>query len=305
MTAADPLGDIFSREALERLANTSQTEELALRLRVITGRGLVSGSMRERQKQFLEAQRSAWSDYVNAAHACGLFEEPHGADLVSRLRGVDDENFRSAIAECQGAWYLGRKLGLEVSARPVGKGSSELEFLLKLPDGEVHVEVKSPLREAISAGSVDDSDILDRCLADASRQFKKETRNLLMLVGRLTLGVSIRRFFVKAFYADQRWEIVRETSEFRTEFDPTGRFLKVWPGEAGPRHTRVSGVLYVEENIRSHDLGDGSWNFRAEHDALMMHNPSALHSLPEESWGDCPQLVSRGDVMQWTDGHAV
>jgi hypothetical protein len=48
---------------------------------------------------------------------------------------------------------------------------------------------------------------------------------------------------------------------------------------------------------------DNEW--RAEHDALMMHNPNALHPLPDEPWGDCPQLVPRGNAMEWTDGQRV
>jgi hypothetical protein len=250
---------------------------------------------------------------VEAAVACGLFDEPHRSELVSRLSGVHDENFRSAMAECEAAWYLGSKLGLAVSARPPGGGNSELELLVTLPDGDVHVEVKAPFRDAIADGivrHVDDSDILDRCLADASRQFKKSTRNLIMLVGRITLGTRARRFFIDAFYATRKWLITKHlvthtTGPLRTEFEPTGRFLKVWPGNKGPRHTRVSGVLYVEERIRDYRRPDGTLGLRAEHDVLMFHNPNALHPLPEGPWGDCPQLVTRGEAMEWTDGADV
>ena len=38
--------------------------------------------------------------------------------------------------------------------------------------------------------------------------------------------------------------------------------------------------------------------------ALMMHNPNTLRPLPEEPW-DRPQLVARGELMEWTDGAQV
>jgi hypothetical protein len=261
---------------------------------------------------WLDAQRSAWNGYLRAADSCGLLADPYGKDLAARLTNVSDVQFRSAMAECQAAWYLSKKLGLDASARPRGKGASELELLVKLPDGDVHVEVKSPLRVGIADGvarELDDSDILDRCLADASKQLREDARNLVMLVGRLTLGVDARRFFVKAFYAQEKFVIPilanRTRGPARIEYDLTGRFLKVWPGEDRPRHTRVGGVLFVEENIRPLMSPDGEEVHRVDNDALMMHNPNALHPLAEEPWGDCPQLVLRGDAMEWTDGVAT
>jgi hypothetical protein len=209
------------------------------------------------------------------------------------------------MAECQAAWYLRRKLGLEVTSRPIGKAASELALLVALPGGDVSVEVKSPFRDALADGvarTVHDSDILGQRVADASRQLDEKPCNLVMLVGRMTLGVEVRRFFIKAFYAAEVMVFDHATGRARTEFRDPGLFLKVWPGEDGPRHRRVGGVLYVEENIRSHESPAGALGMRAEHDALMMHNPMAHQPLPEAPWGDCPQFVPRGERMEWTDG---
>src|SRR5439155_11754781 len=117
-----------------------------------------------------------------------------------------------------------------------------------------------------------------------------------------TLSVNHRRFFVKAFYAAEKWLINRNTGETWIEYDRTGRFLRVWPGEQGPRHTRIGGVLFVQENIRPYVSVEGEEEHRADNDALMMHNPNALKPLPEEPWGDCPQMVVRDGAIVWTDG---
>jgi len=310
---SDRLRAIFTDNVLNQLKRAPVTDALAYRIHVLTGDGLDDGPARGWQVQFCDTQQAAWSNYLEAGARHGLLDDPHGKELTSRLRGVDDENFRSAMAECEAAWYLGSKLGLDVSARPRGRARSELELLVKLPDGEVHVEVKSPLREPVFDGlarTVDDSDILDRCVGDASKQFDKDARNLLMLVGRMTLGARARRFFIDAFYARRVMVFTKnlgthEVGPMRTEFRDPGRFLRVWPGESGPRHTRISGVLYVEERIRERRAENGEIECGAEHDVLMFHNPHALRRLPEDPWGNCPQVVLRGEDLEWTDGEAI
>lgn len=309
----DALRAIFSREVMAQLAAQPQSERLAERLRILNAsRPLPSDRNSVRRVKWLLAHRVAWDAYVEGAFHCGLFDGKHGEDLRARLADHNQENFRAALAECEAAWFLACHLQLSVSARPAGRASRPLDLLVALPGGDVNVEVKSPFREPqLGGGWVDDSDILERCLADASKQFDEGRRNLLLLVGRLTLPIEDhRRFFSKAFYADQHIAIRfdSDTGEQighpNMQYTPNGKFLKQW-GKEGTRHKRVSGVLFVQETFRVFESMGGEWKFFADHDALMMHNPHAALPLPEEPWGHYPQFVRRGDELLWTDGHEV
>lgn len=311
----DTMKAIFTEGVMRRLARATQTMSLQWRRLVLTASGPTPSDWSDVDLILrARAQRAAWEAYIDAARAVGLLDPPHDRDLVQRLTSVDDDQFRSAIAECLAAWYFGGKLGLPTSARPTGNRNRPLELLVKIPEGDMHVEVKSPLVEPICDGvarSFDDSGILEDRLAKAASQFGTDAMNLLFLTGRLTLPImDCRRFLSKAFYADQRmvFPINRRSGEpagpMRVEYTPDGRFLKNW-GDQGPRHTRVSGVLFVEEHIRDRPTIGRERLRMVFHDALMMHNPNAVRPLPEDVWGDCPQLVRRGDELLWTDGHRV
>src|SRR5262245_16432682 len=110
----DLLADLFTDEVIERLRSAPQTKALKYRVLVIT-------LERPIQVPWIPAHRAAWMAYLDAAATCGLLADPHAKDLVARLTSVDDEQFRSAMAECQAAWYLTKKLGLDATARPPGK----------------------------------------------------------------------------------------------------------------------------------------------------------------------------------------
>ncbi len=311
----DRMKSIFDDGVMRRLARAPQTMSLQWRRLVLTATGPTPSDWIDADLLLrARAQRAAWEVYVDAAHAVGLLDPPHDRDLVQRLASVDDDQFRSAIAECLAAWYFRGRLGLPTSARPTGNRNRPLELLVKIPEGDVHVEVKSPLVEPICDGvarSVDDSGLLEDRLAKAASQFGHDTMNLLFLTGRLTLPImDHRRFLSKAFYADQRMVIPigKSTGEqagpMRVEYIPDGRFLKHW-GDEGPRHTRVSGVIFVEEHIRDIPTIGRESKRMVFHDSLVMHNPNATHPLPEDMWGDCPQFVRRGEELLWTDGHSV
>ena len=60
-----------------------------------------------------------------------------------RLTSVEDDQFRSAISECLAAWYFRGMLGLPTSARPTGNRNRPLELLVKIPEGDMHVEVSN------------------------------------------------------------------------------------------------------------------------------------------------------------------
>lgn len=127
---------VFPKKVIEQLRNMAHpTDQLQDRLKKITGR----------PKNFLPWKR-AWVDYIEAAWAGGMFDGDDGKELLARLRGVDDEGFRSAIAECFACWFFAKQLELPVSPRPQGRPGKKLEFLVQFPTGSACVEVKAPYR---------------------------------------------------------------------------------------------------------------------------------------------------------------
>ena len=56
------------------------------------------------------AERAAWDTYLAAGFACGLLDGEHGSDVLARLTGIDDDNFRLAMAECMVAWFFAARL---------------------------------------------------------------------------------------------------------------------------------------------------------------------------------------------------
>jgi hypothetical protein len=145
---SEPLWAIFTPDVIRRLSLVGNpSRDLDFRLQVLAAGGLNSHIPRG---QALRACKAAWEVYLFAAFACGLFDGTHGADLRSRLTGVDDDNFRSAMSECLAAWYLGGKRKLPVEARPEGRPGHPLEFVVKISDGDIGVEVKAPYRPITS-----------------------------------------------------------------------------------------------------------------------------------------------------------
>ena len=135
----------------------------------------------------LEGKRALWQRWLHAASSCGLFVGKDGNDLLSRLRGRDDNGFRSALAECMVCWAFSDDLGLRISPRPQGRDGSVLEFLVQAPSQEMNVEVKSPrnLDELANpdGGAVDVSApaaALARALDKAAKQFNERIANVLV-----------------------------------------------------------------------------------------------------------------------------
>jgi hypothetical protein len=109
---SEPLWAIFTPDVIRQLSLVGKpSRDLELRRQVLAAGGLNSHAPRG---QALRARKAAREVYLFAAFACGLLEDPHGADLRSRLTGVDDDNFRSAMSECLAAWYLAGKRKLPV-----------------------------------------------------------------------------------------------------------------------------------------------------------------------------------------------
>ena len=141
---AEPLWNVFTPAVLAKLQRvTTPSPALTWRLRVLGADGLSPDDSPR-------AHKSAWEVYLLAAFACGLFEGHHGTELRARLTGVNDDNFRSALDECLATWYLAGPRKLQIEPRPEGRSDHALEFALKLPEGDIKVEVKSPFRPITS-----------------------------------------------------------------------------------------------------------------------------------------------------------
>lgn len=128
--------------------------------------------------------------------------------------------------------------------------------------------------------------------------------------------------------------------DLRTEFRPSGKFLNtrkpsgsLLKQDGSPAYRRMSAILCIEETLeckcpgpylavlRSH-ANDGTlgmdWSTIERqkqkhlssanqtwigHEVLILHNPYALHQIPDSVFGDTVQLIPRGGVMEWTDGY--
>ena len=255
----------------------------------------------------LRATRLIWGHYLAGAEAAGLFQEGCTADMLARLRSADDENFRSALAECAAAWYLRDVLGFALEARPCGRNARQLEFVASVEDLEFHVEVKSPHRARPESGSWsgDDSDLLQSAMKSAEKQFDNDVANLLVIVPDLRTDVfDNRRQVVSAFFGETAfaWLIDTRTGEATGDegisYKHDGHFLKrhsrLVEGRKvmSPGYTRIGAVLTIERRSG----GDG-----LIHEALVIHNPKAARPLPESIWLEAPQFVARGNMMVWSD----
>jgi hypothetical protein len=319
---ADPVAAIFTRDVLDRLAAlNSPTPQQSMRLRVLTTRGpLPDGAHRDllTTVQHDRALRAAWDAYLTAAFACELFEPPHGADLQQRLTGTDDDNFRSAMAECMACWFIAGKLGLKVTPRPAGAAGKIPDLCIERDDGNITVEVKAPYRAPLAPSYVgfvrDDSHVLAATVDEANKQFAKGSRNLLFIAPSLQQPFLERRDMIKAFFGDHKIVVPlalgrpgAEPGPWRTEFVPEGKLLKPW--DAGkPRFTRVSAVICVREGYRDSEAYRQfgatpvlPQTIHVEHEWYVVHNPHCPCPVPQDIWGSCPQLIRVGDAMRWTD----
>ncbi len=112
---------VFDSTTVERLRQMSAFD----RCEVLTARGSATSDPGvDRKVRVLRARRAAWETYLDSADACGLLD----VDLLARLRGRDDDDFRGAIAECLSAWVLSTCLGYRLTPRPAGRGTHRLDM---------------------------------------------------------------------------------------------------------------------------------------------------------------------------------
>src|SRR5437870_2373189 len=75
----------------------------------------------------LRARRAAWEAYLDAAAACDVIN--HGR--LARLRGVPDDDFRTAVAECLAVWFFAGWLRWNILPQPLTSGRP---FELRIPN---------------------------------------------------------------------------------------------------------------------------------------------------------------------------
>lgn len=236
---------------------------LQARIDIISASGPYPSDPQARERlQRLRAQRAAWEAYFDAAIACGMFSGEEADSLTRNLRGVDEANFRAAMAECMSCWFLAGNLGLDVTPSPAGRNKRVLDFSVNTPDEEVFAEVKAPYRERPEDGWWgDDTDVLARCLKDANKQFEEGRKNLLILTPTLKWPVfSARDQLTKALFGHWVLKVPIDvkapdaTKNLRHKFIQDGELIarsrkdgRPLKPDGRPAHTRISAVLCIEE----------------------------------------------------------
>ncbi len=268
----DALREVFTSHVLNAWCRASAfSDQLKFRLRVVEACGPYPSDPSEADKlRSYRAFKAAWETYLYAAFACGMFAGEKGRDLLGRLRGVDDDGFRSAMAECMACWFFSGRMNLPVDANASGRGSRNLEMWIATKAGRIGVEVKAPLREAPthaprrSTGCWvgDDADKITQCLKSANRQFDTNSRNLLVIAPRLRMRMfSQRHDLVKAIYGESKIVVpiniqTGEPGPTGVEFFPDGKFFntarpggKPLKADGLPGYRRISAVVTIEEKI--------------------------------------------------------
>ena len=303
------LEDVFTPYVIERLQRyPSPSPALTRRIEILTSVERPDSDWGTRTWNLgLCTRRAAWNDYVSAMHKAGLFDD----DVRARLRGRDDDGFRSALSECLTCHFLTRVLHLDVFGRHEGRSGTALDFGIRHGSGDVSVEVKSPYTEKPegSGWMGDRSHILGPVLDLANKQFAEGRRNVLALVPLVQFPMlNGRRPFVKAFFGEPKTVIMFDTTtgeticEPETRFITEGKLLKLWPE---PRFTRTGAVLVIREELAQPDLFQEDFEPRLELRWFVLHNPHSSNPVPDDLWGPCPQLVRDGDVIRWTDGGSI
>jgi hypothetical protein len=297
------LDAIFTADAIRDLAqHSNRSAEIKFRLDVLNSHRIRSSSPAEALALAdLEGKRALWQRWLHAASSCGLFVGKDGNDLLSRLRGRDDNGFRSALAECMVCWAFSDDLGLRISPRPQGRDGSVLEFLVQAPSQEMNVEVKSPrnLDELANpdGGAVDVSApaaALARALDKAAKQFNERIANVLVLAFPETGAPPIppavawepELSLIPAFFGEHAL-VTYPSGPTVSEFRPEGKLLKQHAGQ--PRFTRVSAIICIDDIPPYPKL-----------QTVVLHNPYGTLPVDRGVFRDWRQLAPDSGVMRWT-----
>jgi hypothetical protein len=302
----DPIRAIFPASIISRLRGCEDRfDGLRRRLDILGASGPApSDPYQAEELEVLKARKAAWETYLQAAFACGLLEGETGAELRARLTGVDNDGFRSAMAECMACWFLAGHLHICVTPKPCGRQGKVLDLLAHLSDGDINVEVKAPYvekRQGLQQGGRC-VDVIERCLTDANKQFADSGRNVLFLVPTFGHRIFKRRYsLIRALLGQyaHTWSVNKRSGmaldDGETMFKRDGQLLRPKKEDGGPAYTRVSAIVCVEERVVGHS---GSW---VKHEALVVHNPNCKKPIPTDIWEDCIQFRLHDDERRWDD----
>jgi hypothetical protein len=299
----DVLTDIFTDEIIGRLrkcAANSPSAEFRCRVLSLPDKQVNQQGSAACEQQVYEQTRDRWNRWIARAIAAGLFQEPHGAELKSRLTGIDHDGFRSALAECMTCWALSSELGLQVQPRPSGRGGCVLEFAVQTNHAEISFEVKSPRfrgsslfgpapEESAAALKVYSGAFAMRAaLRSANRQFARARRNILVIaLPEIEKGPAAMLFerwpasLIRAFYGEPRdYGSIGAANQFAAQ----GIFLTRHRGV--PRFTRISAVIGLEDSGCYPKL-----------QAAVLHNPCSQNPVDSSIFGEWRQFEAiDGDI---------
>ena len=310
------LQTVFNRQLfadLKRRANPSK--ELLFNLSVLQSR--CSADLRldsQTTRHSRHALQRTWARYIDCAARAGFLSSDR--DVVSRLRTLEGDNFRSAMAECAAAWLFLAELRLPVEAKPAGRDRRILDLGCSIGGQRVGVEVKAPYRirqQPVWAG--DDADLIQNALNAANTQFDNAGPNILLLVPTFAPHLYHQRLtIIKALLGTPALVLTIDkdtgtaVGEPRSDFVLDGKFTKPIRNGIAPGFTRVSAVITLESapDSRIHTVfGKPFWiSCSIQHNVLVAHNPFAKFPIAPSVFGRWPQLVRQGDEMRWTDDGA-
>lgn len=306
---SEALTSIFTPEIFGRLQKSAANSRSAeFRLRILSPCPSNDLANSPAYDQVLcEQTRERWSRWIASAHSVGMFEEPHGPELKSRLTGIDNDGFRSALAECMTCWALSSELGLPIVPRPSGQRGRVLEFAIQTGHGEISLEVKAPRLGGRASGPAAEQSVsglytysaaiaMRAALRSANRQFAREQRNVLIIASpeiEEPVGITSERWLaslIRAFYGEQRL-ISAQPGAPASQLVTEGNFLKR-PGGV-PRFTRISAAVGLGEFGRCPEL-----------QAAVLHNPCSEKPVDLSIFGEWIQFVAENsEIRCFRAGH--
>jgi hypothetical protein len=310
------LDDVFTDDVLARLrSKRNQSAALQDRIAILDAREDPGARLSERSWQrTLLAQRAAWARYVDAMHAAGMLDD----DMVARLRGEDDNGFRSALSECLTCHLLSRVLRLAVLGRGDGQPGKVPDLRVRHADADITIEVKSPFAEKPDSGGFfgDPIHLLTSAVDTANKQFAKGHANVLALVPFVhPIVFNGREPFVRALLGESTISYTLDKTTGTVidgptwKFAPNGKLLYLWKDKTlnskNPRFTRVGAVLVVREVLHEERHCQEDFAARVELRWFVLHNPYGVIPVPSDLWGECAQLVCERDEIRWTDGWSL